>query len=238
MEKGELGGDGLADDDRAGGAQPGDNGGVVPGPASSGERRTEFGRIVRGVDYVLDRDRNAVQPTERVALHAALVERPRLRKHMLAIEMRERLDLAVERFDARETGAGIGLGGNRAGGDFGGSLARGQRHKPIVGHGSAPALSPGLPADPRHASHAARPRYGSKGAWHICVLKGMPGARAGFGRERGRQGQTKVETRAALRPSSSYGWSRPAHFCSLTVMSELPYCAWVFAVRLPRRLRA
>src|SRR6476660_5146259 len=80
MEIGELGGDGLADDDRAGGAQPGDNGGVVPGPASSGERRTEFGRIVRGVDDVLDRDRNAVQPTERVALHAALVERPRLRR--------------------------------------------------------------------------------------------------------------------------------------------------------------
>ena len=139
MEIGELGGDGLADDDGAGGAQPGDDGGVVPGPASGGERRTELGRIVRGVDDVLDRDRNAVQRTERVALHAALVERARLREHMLAIEMGERPDLAVERFDARETGAGIGLGGNRAGGDFGGSLARGQRHKPIVGHGSAPA---------------------------------------------------------------------------------------------------
>ena len=32
-----------------------------------------------------------------MALHAALIERPRLREHMLAIEMGERLDLAVER---------------------------------------------------------------------------------------------------------------------------------------------
>src|SRR3954468_22824885 len=117
MEIGELGGDGLADDDRAGGAQPGDDGGVVPGPASGGERRTELGRIVRGVDDVLDRDWNVVQRTERMALQAALDARPRLREHILAIEMRERLDLAVERFDARETLGGIGLGRNRAGGD-------------------------------------------------------------------------------------------------------------------------
>ena len=91
MEIGELGGDGLADDDGAGGAQPGDDGGVMPWPASGGERGTEFGRIVRGVDDVLDRDRNAVQRAERVAQHTALVEHPRLRKHMLAIEMGERL---------------------------------------------------------------------------------------------------------------------------------------------------
>src|SRR3954451_16534299 len=176
MEIGELGGDGLADDDRAGGAQPGDNGGVVPGPASSGERRTEFGRIVRGVDYVLDRDRNAVQPTERVALHAALVERPRLREHMLAIEMRERLDLAVERLDARETGARIGLGGNRAGGDFGGGLARGQRHKPIVGH--AQLLRSRLVCRDRARRAARAGGQYSRGSWYICAVTGMPWVRA------------------------------------------------------------
>src|SRR6185436_582407 len=121
-------------------------------------------------------DRNAVKRTERVALHSALVEHPRLREHMLAIEMRERLDLAVERLDARETGARIGLGGNRAGGDFGGSLACGQCHKPIVGH--AQLLRSRLVCRDR-ARHAARAggRY-SRGSWYICAVTGMPWVRA------------------------------------------------------------
>ena len=92
-------------------------------PAASGG--AELGRIVRGVDDVLDRDRNAVQRAERVAQRAALVERARLRQHMLAVEMSERPDLAVERVDAIEAGAGIVLGrsGQRA-------PSRGQRRRP------------------------------------------------------------------------------------------------------------
>src|SRR5262249_14708165 len=104
---GELGRHRLADDDRAGGAQLGDDGGVVAGPATGAERRAEFGRVIRGVDDVLDRDRNAVQRAEGVALRAALVERARLRERVLAVEMDERLDLAVEGFNAVEAGADI-----------------------------------------------------------------------------------------------------------------------------------
>src|SRR5262249_53379737 len=91
---GELGRHRLADDDRAGGAQLGDHGGVVRGRATRRERRSEFGRVVRGVDDVLDRDRNAVQRAEGVALGTALVERARLRERVLAVEMDERFDLA------------------------------------------------------------------------------------------------------------------------------------------------
>ena len=137
----ELGGHRLADDDRAGRAQLGDHGGVVPRPAAAADRRAEFGRVIRGIDDVLDRDRDAVQRPDRVALRAALVERARLRERVLAVEMDERLDLAVEGFDAVETGADIILGRNGAAGDFRCGLGRGQRRQPIVGHGSAPAPS-------------------------------------------------------------------------------------------------
>jgi hypothetical protein len=122
---GELGRHRFSDDDRAGGAQLGDHGGVVAGPATRRERRSEFGRIIRGVDDVLDRDRNAVQRAEGVALRAALVERARLRERVLAVEVDERFDLAVESFDAVETSADIILGRNSATGDFRCSLGRG-----------------------------------------------------------------------------------------------------------------
>ena len=76
--------------------------------------RAALGRIIRGDDDVLDRDRTAVQRAEPMALKAALVEFARLGKRMLAVEMGEGLDLAVERFDAFEAGAGIVLGRDRA----------------------------------------------------------------------------------------------------------------------------
>src|SRR5262249_58251712 len=101
----------------AGGAEWGDAGGAGGGPPARRERRSEFGRVIRGVDDVLDRDRNAVQRAEGVALRAALVERARLRERVLAVEMDERFDLAVESFDAVETSAGIILGRNGAAGD-------------------------------------------------------------------------------------------------------------------------
>src|SRR5262249_55684799 len=82
------------------------------------------------------------QRAEGVALRAALVERARLRERVLAVEMDERFDLAVESFDAVETSAGIILGRNGAAGDFRCGLGCGQRCQPVVGHSSAPARSP------------------------------------------------------------------------------------------------
>src|SRR6516162_833746 len=102
---GELGRHRLADDDRAGGAQLGHYRGIVPRPAAAADRRPELGRVIRGVDDVLDRDRDAVQRTNRVAVRAALVERARLRERALTVDMDECFDLAVESFDAVETGA-------------------------------------------------------------------------------------------------------------------------------------
>ncbi len=72
------------------------------------------------------------------ALRAALVERARLREHMVAIEMDERFDLAVELRDAVETGAGILLGRNRAARDFRGSLGRGQCRQRVISQSRAP----------------------------------------------------------------------------------------------------
>src|SRR5262249_55352165 len=102
MEIGELGGYRLADDDRPGGAQLRHYRGVVAGPTTGGERRAALGRVIRRLDDVLDRDRNAVQRPERMAVRAPLIEATRLRERMVTIEMRERLDLAVEPFNALE----------------------------------------------------------------------------------------------------------------------------------------
>ena len=65
-----------------------------------------------------------MQRSDRPALRAALVERARLSEHVLAIEMHECLDLAVDRVNALEAGARIILGRNRAAGDFRGGLGR------------------------------------------------------------------------------------------------------------------
>ncbi len=81
-----------------------------------------------------------MQRPDRPALRAALVEPARLRQRMLAVEMSERLDLSIERFDAVEAGARIILGRNRAAGDFRAGLARGQMNEPVVGQGCAPSF--------------------------------------------------------------------------------------------------
>ena len=119
MEIGEFGGDGLADDHGTGVAQPLDHMRVLIGPAPGQERRAAFGRIVAGVDDVLDPDRNAVQRTQRHAPALALVERARLRDGMVGIEMGEGADFRIDRGDTVEAGAGIFLGRDRAARDFG-----------------------------------------------------------------------------------------------------------------------
>src|SRR5262249_10849854 len=119
-------GHGLADDHRAGGAQPRHHGRVPPRPAPGGERGAELGREIGGVDDVLDRDRDAVERTERTTLRAALVEGARLTERGVAIEMGEGADLAVPRVDAIEAGADILLRRERAAGDLRGGFGRGQ----------------------------------------------------------------------------------------------------------------
>src|SRR5258706_428330 len=89
---------------------------------------------MRAATAAADRDRNAVQRSERLALRAALVERARLRERVLAVEMGECLDLAVEGFDAVETGADIILGRNGAAGDFRRGLGRGQLDELVDHH--------------------------------------------------------------------------------------------------------
>ena len=105
MEIGELGGHRLADDDRAGCAQPRHRRAVAHRLATE-QRRAAFGRVVGGVEDVLDADRNAMQRADRMAVAAALVERARLRQRISDRDARKRL-LVFDRGNAVEAGAGI-----------------------------------------------------------------------------------------------------------------------------------
>ena len=84
----------LADDDRSRLAQLADSGAVGIWPAPRKNRRTAFGRIVRGVEDVLDSDRNAVQRPGALATGLAAIERTRLRQRVLRIQMDESVDFA------------------------------------------------------------------------------------------------------------------------------------------------
>src|SRR5262249_1322992 len=96
------------------------------------------GRVIRGVEDVLDGDGNAVQGPERVALLAVFVEPAGLGKRMVGVEMDERFDLAIKRFNALQAGAGIVLGRNPAAGDLRCRLACSQVDE-FVGHSRAGA---------------------------------------------------------------------------------------------------
>lgn len=106
---GKLGRHRLADDDCAGGTQPCNHGGVVPSPAANADRRAQLSGIIRGVDDVLDRDRNTMERAQGAALCAAFIACTRLREHMLAVQVRKGFDVAVRPRDPVETGAGIFL---------------------------------------------------------------------------------------------------------------------------------
>jgi hypothetical protein len=79
-----------------------------------------------------------------MAIRAPLVEAARLGERMVAVEMGERSDLAIERRNALEAGAGIFLGGNRAATDFRCRLGCSQFDE-RVGHGG---FTTGLPHPP------------------------------------------------------------------------------------------
>ena len=65
LDGGELVGDGLAQNDPAGGADQGDAGGVAVGPVSPVNWRAVLGRHVVGIDDILHRDRDTVERAPR-----------------------------------------------------------------------------------------------------------------------------------------------------------------------------
>ena len=144
-----------------------------------------------------------MQLPERVALGAPLVKRPRLREHMLAIEMRERLDLAVERLDTRETGARIGLAETApAAISAAASLAVN-----VTSLSSAMLSSCALVWSAAHPRACERVPGGictAEGSWYICAVTGMPWVRAAPPRSRGSSRQGKGESRAR-QPRQGHG---------------------------------
>ena len=77
-----------------------------------------------------------MQRSDRAALRPLLIERARLRERMVAVEVSECFDLAIEGFNALEAGAGIILGRNRTAGDFRCGLACSQMDERVPRQGS------------------------------------------------------------------------------------------------------
>ena len=97
-----LRGDGLADDDCAGGAQSVHDDGVPLGPASSEMFSAEFGRHVARVDDVLDGDGQAMERSWRYARRSRLVDAFGRCKRGVRIEIGEGAELGVKGCDAIE----------------------------------------------------------------------------------------------------------------------------------------
>src|SRR6185437_11694381 len=104
---GELGRHRLSDNHSARRPQPRNRAGVPRWPIALAQRRTAFGRIILGVEYVLDRYRNAVQRTERLAFAPAFVERARLRARIIGIEMDEGVNRVLARSNPVEAGTDV-----------------------------------------------------------------------------------------------------------------------------------
>ncbi len=118
---GEFGRHRLAEDDPACGAGQRHAGGVGKGPAAAVDRRAVLGRHVVGVDHVLDPHRHALQH----ARAPGPIDGARLRQRVLRVEPHPGLDLAAG-LHAVEAVADQGLGGQGAGFEAGGGVARGQ----------------------------------------------------------------------------------------------------------------
>ncbi len=123
----EFGGDRLADDDGAGGAQLRHQRGVHAGAAAGVERGAVLGRVVLGVDDVLDADRDAVERPQRAAGPAVRVERIGLRAGMGGVDRGEGVDLALARLDPGKARVGDLARGQGAGSDLPGDFNGGRR---------------------------------------------------------------------------------------------------------------
>jgi hypothetical protein len=141
----------LADDDRAGLAQTADGGSIRFGPPAGENWRAALGRIVGGIEDVLNSDGNAVQRPDASAVGLVAVERARLGQCMLAIDVDEGLDIGLDRRDAPEAGARVLLGRQRAARDFGSNL-RGRQCGRVESGQVSDSSSPG--AEELHSSHS------------------------------------------------------------------------------------
>jgi hypothetical protein len=109
-----LGGDGLAHDHCAGGAQARNYRGIGARRAPLMQHRAVLGRHVGRVDDVLHAHRNATECAYRLAATAALVCRARLRERMLFVEELPGLHRRLKLPDALQAGAHQLLGAERA----------------------------------------------------------------------------------------------------------------------------
>ncbi len=119
---GELAGDGLAQHHRAGRAREPDAGGIGRRSMAAIDRRAHLGRLIGGVDDVLDADRDAVQRSA----HLGAVELARLAQRQLGIDAGPGVNVAFARVDARQAIAHHRLAGGLAGRDRAHDLGRGE----------------------------------------------------------------------------------------------------------------
>ena len=118
----EFGGHRLAEDDRAGTAQPCGRGRVLDRPAAGVQHGAVFGGQVGGVDIVLERDRHAVQRAEHPSRATGLVAGPRLFQHVVSVERLPGLYLGVARIDGLQAGIDKLLGEQFPGGNGSGGF--------------------------------------------------------------------------------------------------------------------
>ena len=123
----------LAEDDSARRPQLRDYRRIVQRPAAGKYRRAKLGRIIAGIDDILDRYGNSVQWPDRLAVAAQFVERLSLGDDMLGIDVGEGLHRAVDGFDALKARAGVLFRRKRPVGDLACRLGRCQRGNPSFG---------------------------------------------------------------------------------------------------------
>lgn len=92
----------LADDDGTGRAQCSHACRVALGPPAGEERRAVLGRIVGGVEHVLDADRNAVEGAYVIAAGEGGIGLPRHGEGELGVEVLPGLHLGFAGVDARQ----------------------------------------------------------------------------------------------------------------------------------------
>ena len=90
---------------------------VAHRPAAGEQRRAAFGRVIGGIEDVLDRHRHAVQRPERGPLRRRSSSARACASACVGIEMDKGMHLAVDGGDPLKTGAGIVFGGHVAAGD-------------------------------------------------------------------------------------------------------------------------
>jgi hypothetical protein len=107
MAAGEFGGHRLADDEGAGAAHGGDAIGIGLRAIAAIDRRVALGRLVPGLDDVLDGERH---PAQRQSTTLAAVELARLGENERRVEEGKGAHLALARRDRLEIGLGDGDG--------------------------------------------------------------------------------------------------------------------------------